>query len=351
VHIHYATEDDKVSWNQFVSKFSDNPYHLYQWREILERVYRYDFKYLVAEDSEGIAGIFPVAVLKSRFFGTRICSIPFADYGGPLVKIGKQYRSILDSFLKHLNECVTDVVFLEVRNPVQPHISAWLEENFKRGGVNYVTFIFSLSKSFEDIWWRTFDKKRRTAIRKAMKNRIRITEGDFESDLNEFYRLDLLSMKRLGSPPHSIGFFRTCYELLGDGKIKLFLATTMKRVIGGTIVFLGEHTIYAAYESVDPEYKRFNVGSLLDCEIIKWGCENKYLYYNFGRTLHNSGVYYYKKQWGGKEVAMPYYYLGNHIPSQDPREKYGYLSELWSKLVPVSLTKKIGPFIKGALGY
>lgn len=350
VNIRCATENDKASWNQFASRFTDNPFHLYQWKEVLERVYGYDFRYLVAEDSEGIAGIFPVAVLKSRLFGTRICSIPFADYGGPLIELSKQSASILNSFLKHLSEFVANALFLEVRSPVQPQVTAWLEKNLKHAPVRYVTFVVKLG-SFEDVWGGTFHQKRRTAIRKAIRNGIRITEGDFESDLIEFYRAYLLSMKRLGSPPHSIVFFRTCYELLGGRTVKLFLATAMKRVIGGAIAFLGEHTIYAAYEGIDPKYRHLNAGALTDCEIMKWGCKNKYFYYNFGRTLHNSGVYYYKKQWGGTEVAMPYYYLGNQIPNKDPREKYECLSGLWSRVVPLSIARKIGPIIKGAIGY
>jgi len=156
-------------------------------------------------------------------------------------------------------------------------------------------------------------------------------------------------MKKLGSPPHGMKFFITCYDFLGDKHVRLFLALKSDKVIGGVVAFLGRYTIYPVYEGIDPKYRNLNPASLLFSTMIEWGCEN-YRLFDFGRTLCGSGVYFFKKQWGGEEKVTPYYYLGEKIPMQDPRKKYASFSKLWSRM-PISIAKILGPQIKGEIGY
>jgi len=206
VIIREATDDDKVLWNNFVSKFSDSPYHLYQWKEILQHVYGYKFYYLLAENSKRITGIFPLTIIKSKLFGTRIISIPFADYGGPLIENSNQSPLILNSFFEYLSSNIHKVDFIEIRSPTQPNVLSWLNENYECGQVHYLTFIINLSNTYDHIWNFTFNKNLRNAIRKAIKNNITIFEGTFNDNFGDFYNNYLLSMKRLGSPPHNIKF-------------------------------------------------------------------------------------------------------------------------------------------------
>ena len=351
MNIRPADDYDKDRWNEFVLKFSDSPYHLYQWKEIFERVYRYECKYLIAEEDERkIVAVFPVVMIKSKLFGTRISSLPLSDYGGPIFAPDQTNSLLVDSFLEYLSPLVSKADYLEVRSPIQPEVATFLDKRLEPGNVKYVTFVIDLSKSFDEIWRLVFDKYLRNAIRKAVKNKIMVVEGNFEEHFDDFYRIYALSMKRLGSPPHDVNFFTSCHQLLGENHVKLFLATLSNEVIGGVLTFLGRHTIYPVYEGIDQKCRHLNPASLIFCRIIEWGCE-KYRYFNFGRTLHGSGVYNFKKQWGGEEVVMPYYYLGRKIPRQDPRQKYSFLSKLWSRIIPFSITKRIGPHLKGSIGY
>ena len=349
--IRVASDDDQNSWNQFVFKYSDSPFHLYQWKEILERIYGYRCEYLMAEDRHEIVGIFPVALIKSKLFGVRICSLPFSDYGGTLFASVEINSSLLDLFLQYLSPYVEEANYFEVRSPMQSNVATCLENRLKLGKVKYLTYIIDLNKPFNEIWRHEFPKDLRYAIRKAIRNKIEVLEMEFEEGIHEFYQLYLLTMKRLGSPPHGIEFFSACHDLLGDEHTKLFMAMKSGKVIGGIIVLLGKYTIYSTYLVIDSTHRSLNPGSLLDCRVIEWGCENRFRFFDFGRTLYGSGVHLFKKQWGGKEMFQPYYYLGKKIPQQDPREKYFFLSMLWGKVIPVSVTKKIGPIIKGAIGH
>ena len=351
MNIRLCDNADKDRWNNFIFEFSDSPYHLYQWKEIFESVYGYQCKYLMAEDQRRIVGVFPVAIVRSKLFGVRISSLPFSDYGGPLLGHISTSSLLIDSFMDCLSPFVSQADYLEVRSPIQPKVTAYLKKKLELSDVKYVTFVIDLNKSFDEIWRHVFDKYLRNAIRKAIKNKIVVFEGDFEEYFDDFYRTYALSMKRLGSPPHYEKFFKSCYQLLGEDHVKLFLATVSNEVIGGVLTFLGKHTIYPGYEGLRQKYRHLNPASLIFSQIMEWGCENKYLRFNFGRTLHRSGVYNFKKQWGGKEVLMPYSYLGRKIPQKDPRQKYSSFSRLWSRIIPYWMTKKIGPRLKGGIGY
>lgn len=349
MNIQLANEKDKARWNEFVSQFSDYPCLLYEWRNILENVYGYKCYYLVAEEKNEIAGIFPAALIESKLFGTWLCSLPFSDYGGPVLNPDEEKTLIINEFLENLPITMTQIDYMEVRSPIQNELAESLESALELGNMKYLTFIIDLKKPFDEIWRKSYDKYLRNAVRKAVKNKIEVVEESFEEGITSFYRLYLSTMKKLGSPPHGLEFFKTCHESLGE-QVKIFLATTPNKIVGGVFVLLGRKTIYPTYEGINPEYRRLNAASLLFSRIIKWGCENNFHSFNFGKTLCGSGVYSFKKQWGGIETPIPYYYMGKQIPHQDPREKYANISRMWSKL-PISIAKRIGPRIRRATGH
>jgi FemAB-related protein (PEP-CTERM system-associated) len=349
MNIQLADEEDKTRWNEFVSQFSDYPCLMYEWRNVLKEVYGYECYYLIAEEKHEIVGVFPIVLIKSKLFGTRLCSLPFSDYGGPVLEPNKGDLFIVKEFLENLPVAMTQIDYMEVRSPIQDEVIKTLESALELGNMKYLTFIIDLRMSFDEIWRKRFNKYLRNAVRKAVKNKIEVVEENFEESLTDFYRLYLSTMKKLGSPPHGIEFFRACQKSLGK-KVKIFLAATPNKIVGGVLVFLGRKIIYPAYEGIDPNYRRLNAASLLFSRIIEWGCENGYHAFDFGRTLYGSGVYSFKKRWGGKEKPLPYYYMGKQIPKQDPREKYANISKIWSKL-PIPIAERIGPHIKGAIGH
>lgn len=343
-----VNDDERDRWNAFVAEYSDYPCHLYEWKKVLESVYHYKCKYLIAEERSEIVGVFPAAIIRSKLFGTQICSLPFADYGGPILS-NKAGYTVVNSFLDSLSTHMEKASFIEVRAPVQTSVADCLNKNLETGKMEYVTFVVDLNKPFEEIWKRDFDKYLRNAIRKAIKNNIEAASERWGEDINQFYHTYLLTMKKLGSPAHGLEFFKSLHDLLGDEHVKLFLSKKSNKIIGGIVAFTGKDTIYPVYEGIDPKYSNLNPASLLFSHIIEWGCNKRYRFFDFGRTLRGSGVYNFKKQWGGKEKILPYYYFGKKIPQQDPRKKYAYISKLWRKL-PISIARRIGPYIKAGIG-
>jgi lipid II:glycine glycyltransferase (peptidoglycan interpeptide bridge formation enzyme) len=85
--------------------------------------------------------------------------------------------------------------------------------------------------------------------------------------------------------------------------------------------------------------------------MIKEGCDSGLKVFDFGRTRKDSGVYSFKKGWGGEEVPMTYYYKFYKRELKERQEiRYRGISKLWSKLMPNFLAKKLGPWLIKQIG-
>ena len=73
------------AWDAFVHAHPEGTFfHLAAWRHIIERAFGHRAHYLLAERDGAIAGILPLAQVKTRLFGNALISVPFCVYGGPL---------------------------------------------------------------------------------------------------------------------------------------------------------------------------------------------------------------------------------------------------------------------------
>jgi hypothetical protein len=81
---------------------------------------------------------------------------------------------------------------------------------------------------------------------------------------------------------------------------------------------------------------------------MKYGCENGYKLFDFGRSKIDTGSYDFKRHWGFEPEPLPYQYFLNRIdeiPNISPANpKYQKKIEMWQKM-PFWLTKIIGPRI------
>jgi hypothetical protein len=74
---------DRTAWERFVAHCPDATFfHRIGWRSVLENVLRHRAHYLLAMRGAEIAGVLPLAEVKSRLFGHALVSLPFAASAG-----------------------------------------------------------------------------------------------------------------------------------------------------------------------------------------------------------------------------------------------------------------------------
>src|SRR3989344_9386512 len=109
------------------------PQYSLNWKKTIEKIYKNcKSYYLIEKENEKIKSVFPFFIVKSRFFGNRIVSVPFFDFGGPN---GKFDPNFLTQAIDHLKkEFKTNFKHIEIRlNTFNPDYKQ-IEEIFLNNG-------------------------------------------------------------------------------------------------------------------------------------------------------------------------------------------------------------------------
>jgi FemAB-related protein (PEP-CTERM system-associated) len=314
-----------------------NFYHTFGWMKAIEESYGLKPVILALLDDKKILNVIPFFLLESKFFGKKLVSLPYGDYGGLL------FDFKVDWILKKLDDIAkeTDVDYVEIR---EPNVKFWKHFKSFKTEFKYYTFILNLDKPLEEIW-KSFDKKVRNSIRKAEKNNVRVIEGS-RKDLGEFYKLYLRTMKKLGSPPHSFNFFDNVFKFCSKN-VKLLFAEYEDRKIAASIFFLHKKRIYYWKNVSDDEYLHLRPNDLILYRMIEFGQKRKYESLDLGRTRVNTGTFLFKKRWGGRMEELKYFfkvYREREIPDPEVK-KFKFLGKIWS-FFPTFFTRRVGPSIR-----
>jgi len=350
----FLSNKDAEEWNIFVENTCRaSVFHLWEWGETLSAIYGYQRYYLSAMQKDRIIGGLPIIHVKSRLFGNRLISLPFCEYGGPLVvqelsnQVKKQLTMVLlDAAYKLAG--TLGVEYVEIRKPIAEDVEELMQAHGYTSLRRYVTFQVDLTKDPDEVWANLY-KTTRKSVKKAVKNGVTAKEVEGEKQLKSFYTLYLKDIKRHGSPPHKYAFFKKLYDSFQvHHKMKVLLAHYKERVIGGRIVFCGGEKIFSWNSVTDEKYRNLNPNNLLLWETIEWGLKNGYHALELGRTRRGSTVYDFKKGWGGEEIFLnEYVYFMDSKKRELPdptQRKYRHLAKVWS-LMPIILAKRIGPKI------
>ena len=330
------------NWNKIVetSKVGELS-QINEYQTLLSKVYGHNIFPFQEKTS-----IFPVALVKSSIFGNRLISVPFSDYGGPIFSNEHEGYILSKKIISLGKELRVDFVEIRAPNNVAAKI---LSKNGFEKRTNYCTFVLDLSQS-EETLLSHLEKRVRNDVNKAKRQDLTIKEAKSIEDVKIFYKIYLANMKNLGSPPQPLAHFTGLFERFSKN-VRITLCYHENKPIAGMLIFLfNERTNYAFGVSI-PKYRIFRASDILIWDSISWAKNHGIKTFDFGRTRPNSGVYFYKKGWGGKEVPMEYYYkfLKKKLEKRQ-EEEFSWVSKLWKIFVPSFVARIIGPWIIKQVG-
>ena len=330
-------------WDSVVLTHNNSKiYHLYDWGILLNEVHNHKVIYLAESD-----GVFPLALVKSHIFGDRLISLPFADYGGLCCYNEKIAEKLVSECQEIAQESGMD--FIEVRCPGNQYFDMFSKQGFVRRD-DYVTFILTLGRTIEELW-RGIGDKNRNMVRRAESRGVQVTEARNKADLKAFYLLYRKTMKKLGSPPQPYKFFERIWSLFYPEHLLVLTAMHDTKCIASGIFFLHNGIIHHAYGCSLRESLDLAPNNLIQWQVIKWGNEQGFKQFDFGRTRRNDGNVLFKRRWGGELVNMPYFYKFYKRELKERQEvKYKSLSRLWSEYMPESIASKVGPWLIKQIG-
>jgi hypothetical protein len=110
-----SRQADASRWEAFVATCAEATFfHAIGWREIIADEFRHPTHYLIAERGAEIAGILPLAEVRSRLFGHSLVAVPFGVYGGPAANDADAERALIDAAVDLARSLGVD--HLELRN-------------------------------------------------------------------------------------------------------------------------------------------------------------------------------------------------------------------------------------------
>jgi len=336
-----VSNENKKEWDEYVLNHPESTfYHQFGWRCVIEETYGHKPLYLKAVENGEIVGLFPLFLMKSLLFGKRLISVPFGSYGGPLA----DNKKIYDKLIKKGQETAekANVKFLEIRS--NPNKKNDVVDNLDELSDHFVTFVMNLSLE-KDTIWKGMNKKRRNAIRNAMKNELDIEIN--KGSIHTFYDIYSKNIKRLGTPVHSKHFFLNIQKYLSDGCV-IFNVKKGKTIVASAFLLLFKDTVTSGWAGALAEYYKDNPNDFMYWKIIEHFQEEGFEKFDFGRATINSGVYDFKKKWRAQEIKLNYqYYLKRaNIPSYDlSSSSASKFISIWKK-IPLRLSKRIGPLLR-----
>lgn len=304
--IHLPVDDPR--WVAFVQSVpAAMPFHHPAWAKLLAECYGYRPLALALTDGSGeISAGLPVMDVSGLLGRRRWVSLPFTDYC-PVLNRNRSTGRLSDALVDAARTTRLGSFELRAGLPEAPHV-------YTRADA--VRHTLELSSDSEAVY-AGFSKMHRRNIRKAEREDVHITRGHSASDVQAFYRLHLLTRRRLGAPVQPKRFF----DLLADRLMKNGLGFILTARVNGepaaAAIFLNWNgTLIYKYGASDPTYWEHRPNNLLFWEAIRWACEQGYHTLDWGRSdLEDRGLRDFKGGWGAHEEPLMYSTISETRPS------------------------------------
>lgn len=335
---------DKTEWNDFIESNDGPPFALWGWREACHK-YGHDTHWLVARDGETIVGALPLVEIRSRIFGSNLVSPPYGERGS-LILAADAPKSTADRLLQRTRDIADEgrVDFVSLRGTTaEPSVFERFEHETR-----FVTFDISVDVDHDTLWDRVKESRQRQ-IAQARDNDLEYVVGDSVDELREYYDLYLRSVRSHGSPPHSFDFFERVWNGFSDhGTFHLGLVRHEGRLINGIINLGCGSTVTQWGVVTDYESRDLQGGSFLLWKSMEHARVSGYSSYELGRTREGTGVYMFKKSFGGRKVWYDdfHYYPNGPVDLPHPdKDAYEPIKEAWKRL-PIPVTRFVGPLLR-----
>jgi FemAB-related protein (PEP-CTERM system-associated) len=358
---------DGTLWDSYVLNHpSGTFFHLIGWKKVIEKTFRHKSYYLVAgingnradlspllekdcdaaarqhrinptSPTNPIVGILPLFSVRSFIFGKSLVSIPFAAYGGVLA----DSEEIASQLIRQAQEITRSegLDYLELKNRDGGNPDLLTKDLY---------FVFR-REIFEDLDsnMMAIPRKSRRMVRVGEKEGLSFEFGQ-EELIPTFYEIFAKSYHRLGSPVFSIKLFRNLIEEFKEKTNILIIRDKKGKPISSVMTFFYKNEVLPYYAGSLLEYRDVAPNDFMYWQLMKYGCENGYRVFDFGRSKVDTGSYDFKRHWGFEPQPLRYQYCLNgirEIPNISPANpKYQKKIEMWQK-IPLWATKVIGPYV------
>ncbi len=261
----------------------------------------------------------------------------YSFYGAPIAVPG--YEEAIPELLKASEKTIKRGIW-SIRTPPNYPIRPLTAAGYKCW--ESFTCLIDLQKEEEELF-KGIKRSTRTTIRKAIRSGVSITEGT-SADFDEFYSIyksfyeqinEKIETKLFILPARF--FLRVWEEFSRRNEAFMLIGRLEKLITNGAICLCYKDMVYAWIMGTKYEYRQHGVDSLLFWEIMKWGRDHGYKYWdNCDLSMpspEKSKRMHFKRAFGGKDSI--FYFAVKKTKGHHWNSLYFYLSH------PKKLVKRI----------
>lgn len=328
-------------WDRFVGLHPNaSLYHHSRWVAFAADAFGFDTAWLTLESDTGeISGVLPMIRQRSRLFGDRWVSLPFFNYGGPLVTEDTASLALIELAARHAQE--TGVGRLEIRD-----IEA-------RAGVasrtDKATLVLDLPSTAGELTER-LGAKLRSQIRRADREAPEILRGGVDL-VPEFYAIFAETMRDLGTPVLPPRFFTQMFERVG-GDCHVLIVRLGGRSAAAALLTRNRGVMEIPWAGNLRQFRSAAANMRLYWECLRYAIETGHRRFDFGRSTVDSGTYRFKQQWGAQPRQLHWHYPLLAAEGEMTSRQYGSLVRaaraVWRHL-PVPVATGLGTRLSAGL--
>ncbi len=324
------------------------------WGSVLSECYGYrSFVAVVCdEDGEIQAGV-PIQEVASPLTRRRWISLPFTDHCGPLYRDEQQLTHKGDvsegdwrgELLKYLGELRREAgaPSLELRTGLPPQDGMLVNDS-------QVLHLLKLSPQSQEVFDNFHRSQVQRNISRAEREGVEVRRGEGRKGLDAFYALHIQTRRRLGVPVQPKRYFDLLRaRLLDSGMGFVLLAYSDGRPIAGAVFLTHNTTLTYKYGASDADSWSLRPNHALFWTAIKWGCDNGYRVFDWGKTgVDNEGLRRFKGRWGAEESILPYSVLdraGQEAHGTSMQERLSGIMGLFIQKSPPIVCRTLGELL------
>jgi len=154
-------------------------------------------------------------------------------------------------------------------------------------------------------------------------------------------------MRDLGTPVYGKAFFLEILKSFPDSS-RIAVVYLKDQPVAAGFLYAFRRVLEIPWASSDRRYNRLAPNMLLYSSALKYGCEQGFSLFDFGRSTPGGGTYKFKEQWGARPVPLHWHYWmsnGGPLPDLSPSNaKFKLAIAVWQRL-PLFVSKLLGPSI------
>lgn len=333
--LHQVDPLTDARWKEFVERHpASTIFHTPEWLRALRESFGYEPVVLTSSGpGEQLGNGLPFCRVRSWLTGTRLVSLPFSDHCEPL-GTGLEVCELLQALPGEVTR--ERVNYIEIRPILTPVPDGYGEAEV------FCLHKLDLSPTSEEIFQKLHKSSVQRRIRKAERGELQYDEGTSEWHLKEFYRLFVMTRKKLRLPPQPIDWFRKLLVCLKE-RMKISVVLHDGNVIASLISLHYKNTTIYKYGGSNAELHSLAGVPFLFWKAILAAKQRGAQTFDFGRSdLHATGLITFKNRWGTTVTPLVYWRCGKMRQHKwEDRNKLRILQSC-ARILPTNLMVRIG---------